>query len=392
MNKKISVLLSSSINFTNSGMFSVDYAAYKFFTENYPNCDLSFYVFHLSDKSTYPYQHLMPYEIYNVVSHENLSQLYKSDLIVFWSDFFHTKHFYDEFLHGYVFSHDVFEREKQVDLFFKTFFLESAPKHVMNKAITFGNSMMFLDTDSLQNDRYANALKTLYSNIRMSMPRDIVSGSKIKRLAENCNVCCDPAFLLGFDDKQPKTTKKPIIGLYIGRRCEIRIFDLLKIILFSKMKGAEIEWIDWMLDYDGIKQRALDHKEQRKNLMIQYFLARTFRRKKTNSELANHFSSLRKFDFIITDTYHLAINGIRNFVSVFCIGYDSIIYNKNAMDLHDKKKEVLFKQINRIESYGKPTFSKLNNAFKANNILSHVYSVTKSKNMLISVCNDILGG
>ena len=178
------------------------------------------------------------------------------------------------------------------------------------------------------------------------------------------------------------------------QKSTVKIFflDVIRIFLFSRKHGMEIEWIDWMLDFAKTKERAFKNPRQMKNLLIQMFLARIFRRKKMNCEMQNCFTTLSKFDMIVTDTYHLAINGIRNFVPVFCIGYDSVIYGKPALDLHDKKKQVLFEMIGREHAYGIPKIQALENAaFPHKEDFEYITQINKIEKSLLEICSFILG-
>lgn len=181
MKNNISVVLSSSLNFRNTGMFSVDYAAYQFFTENFKEYNLKFYVFNLSDKSYYPYESLMPYEIYNEISNENVEEFYDSDLIVCWSDFFHTRHYLEEYFYKYILQNSE-DRVTTLELYYKLYFLYYAEDTVFDRTITFGNSMMFLDhSEKTNNDLYARCLRRMYTKIKLTMPRDYVSRKKIQK-------------------------------------------------------------------------------------------------------------------------------------------------------------------------------------------------------------------
>ena len=387
----IAVVLSSSIGFRNSGMFSVDYAAYKYFNKHFPEQNLKFYVFHLCPESDYPYEELMPYSIYNKINNDNKRDLFCADMIVYWGDFNHNRHFIEQFVETYIFP-DSDDIDGDRDLFYDLYFLEDAEDFILNKVITFGNSLMNVDNEEkFKTDRYAVNLRRLYKNMKMAMPRDIVSLEKAKYITDyrgNASQGCDPAFLL---HKVFPTIKERdnSIGLFLGRRTEISLRDVTKIMLFAEQASIKIEWIPWMMNTESFLWRSIKNPRQAKNLFLHCLLAFYFAKKKP--KYANDFTTLGRHNMIITDTYHLAINAIKDDVPVFCIGNDSIIYNTGSLDLSDKKKEVLFRMINRYNSYGEVTLKKLWGA-----VLNRddQYLLTTSKNIskkLYRACKIILG-
>lgn len=383
---KISVLLSSSNNFSNTGMFSVDYAAYEFFSTNYPGCDLSFYVLNLPSKDLYPYDDIMPYEIYKEINWYNVNDIHTSDLIVFWSDFFHTRHYLEQYMEDYVLKHSA-NRNDIEDLFFKAFFLEGADESVLKKSISFGNSLMFLSDDNINPDRYSKNFNRLYSNIALSMPRDYVSLFNLISSVPGCNVKqgCDPAFTLAhrsFD-------KNKSIGIFIGRRNEIKIRDVFKIYVLSKILGYDIKWINWMVNRESFIKRGISNPSQMKNLLTHLIMSKLFKSGKGVHE--SQFTELGKYSLVITDTYHLSINAINSGANVFCIGDDNIIYNKNALDLHDKKKEVLFNMMDLASCYGNFSILKAIKASYCNFPAQYFYSAIGIENELKKICNKILG-
>lgn len=387
--RNIAIVLSSSIGFRNSGMFSVDFAAYSFFKNYYPEDNLIFYVFHLSPESDYPYEELMPYSIYRKITAKNMNEFYCSDLIVYWSDLNHNRHFIEQFVETYIFP-DSKDIKEDTNLFYNLYFLEAADDSVFKNVITFGNSLMNIEKDDMTKvtDRYSRNLHRLYKNIRFAMPRDNLSLIIANHFTKDCCQGCDPAFLLY--DKFPKIKKENSIGIFIGRRTEISLIDVYNIIVFASNNNMNIEWIPWMMNTESFLWRSIKNPRQAKNLFLHCLLASWFGKKKPI--YLNDFTTLARHNMVITDTYHLAINAIKENLPVFCIGSDSIIYNTGSLDLSDKKKEVLFKMINSYNtfwhSYGKLTVSKLQNTLW--NKTSYLKHVTYANNNLMRICSKIL--
>ncbi len=386
---KISVILSSSTEFRNTGMFSVDYAAHTFFKEIFPECEIEFHVFHLSGEKSYPYNELVPYDTYRKIDEDSIPRIYASDLIVYWSDFFHTRHFFEQYMENYVFKYsDDVERDK--NLFFKTFFLEGGNKSVFKKTIAFGNSHMFMDPEEkTKTDRYSLNLKNLYSKIKVSMPRDKMSFANVKNNTEaNCLQGCDPAFLI------PKTEgirRERKLGFFIGRRTKIKLRDIWAVIKFARKHDLKIEWINWMVNTESFFIRSIKNPSQAKNLFLHCALSFVFGKKKYFYE--NDFTTLQRFSIVVTDTYHLAINSIREEVPVFCIGdEDDLIYGNAHLDLSDKKKKVLFDMMENSAFYGNITESRLEWVlYKLGDFSKYKSKVKWIKATLTKYCKNIVG-
>ena len=383
----ISVILASSIGFRNSGMFSVDYSAFNFFSENFNGSKVKLYVFNLSDRSDYPYEDIMPYDNYVKINKSNIKDVYNSDLIVYWSDFFHSRHFIDEFMEGYVFTED--DRPEQTDLFYKFFFLEGADDSIYNKTITFGNSLMFIKPEHFtRDDRYSINFKNFYSKIKISMPRDPESVNNLRSTVKsNCIQGCDPAFFLKPDDPE---LERCGVGVFIGRRSKIKIIDILRIKTFAKMNSLDVGWVDWMINTESLVERSLKDPSQAWNLFLHHLMSVIFNSRKCEYE--NDFTSLSRYSIVVTDTYHLCINAIKSGTPVFCIGDDEKVYKSAATDNCSLKKKVLFDIMHMSNCYGdvsvESLFSAINTKYQSSQYQKDVKSISLQ---LLSHCKSIIG-
>jgi|GEM_PF-6010148 len=352
MQKRIAVILAASKNFRNTGMFSVDLAAYTFFKEHFPEASLTFYVMELGERKYYDqYEKLIPYDTYKEIEFSDAMEIYSSDLIVFWSDFFHNRSFLEEYMETYQFSKakNDSELEEIKALFFDCYFLEKAHDNQLKKVVIFGNSLMPLNqADLLINDRYTKNVKRLYSNAYFVMPRDDVSTRNAKLLLNRTNAvtACDPAFLYeGYEVLYQENT----LGLFIGRRTEISISNIISIVLYARNNNLRVEWIPWMINSESMLWRAITNPRQAKNLFLHLALSRIFK-PNVKYEKSN-LRFLSRHRVIVSDTYHLCINAISQGVPVFCVGSNSIIYGKNSKDLHDNKKIELFNRLGISHRY-----------------------------------------
>jgi len=399
MKNKISILLSSSKKFRNTGMFSVDLAAYDFFSRNFPEAEIKFYVFELGERKYYSqYESLLPYITYNEISKDNISDIAKSDLIVFWSDFFHNRSFLEEYMEDYHFSKckSSAEREDKQTLFHRAFFLEGEAPSVIRKSVIFGNSLMpSARKDFEVKDRYTKNFLTLYENAFAVMPRDEVSNVNARAFSGAHSIRgIDPAFLY---QGAPRYKKKRILGLFLGRRTEISVSNVFSIMRFAKKEELKIEWLPWMINTESMIVRAVFNPRQMKNLFLHCLLSFVFKSDKEYSK--SNLLNLSRHSVIITDTYHLCINAMSQGVHVYGVGSNSTIYGKKAKDLHDKKKEVLFRMLGRSNRYfdvSDISCDKMQENYKERTVKdemidkSNASKVDSSADILKNVCENIL--
>lgn len=382
--KTISVFLASNTNHSNTGMFSVDWAAYAFFTEQFPGYKVNLWLMEKQHLHNYPYDNLLPHANYRQLTRDNLYQALSADMIVYWSDFFHTRHFLEQYMEDYVLHNHALPYEEALTLFHEAFYLEGAEPEVYKKTLIFGNSLMFIEPDDFNDDRYSRNIRKLYANANSIMPRDSVSQTKCKwLLSMHAQQGCDPAWLL----RHPTAKQEDKIGFYVGRRNEVSLKDVNTLMNFADNNSLELEWIDWMINNQSWTKRAIQNPRQAYNIAKHRLLAELM------PSTYGDITDLHKYKFIVTDTYHLAINALAAGVPVFCIGDGSIIYGKNALDLHDRKKKVLFEMMDNLESYGKLTYKKLDHAMSLNPFENKYVQQTRNiKFNLVANCKEILEG
>lgn len=203
---------------------------------------------------------------------------------------------------------------------------------------------------------------------------------------------CDPAFLLSQKNSFKEgflTSKTNKIGLFVGRRTKIKFTDLLKIFIFATGKKKEIEWIPWMVNRESFLERGLKNPGQAINLFLHVVLEKLFKNK-TRRHIA---TSLGEYDMIITDTYHLAINAIKENVPAFCIHDGKELY-KGSDKIHGigEKRDILYRMLDMPMSHGKITGEKLystyyNSSFNGSKYEQNVLGIYQT---LINKCRKIL--
>lgn len=396
--KKIAILLASSIDFSNSGMFSVDHAAYDFFNSEFPFCEFTFYVFHISERNKYPYEKIIPYSKYVEINDETIKDIYNSDLIVYWGDFFHCWCYIETFLHQYVLANDA-NKANRLNLFYRAFFLSGAKDEVHKKTIAFGNSLMFIGDEIEKDKEYKENFINLYSKINFCMPRDFVSLSNLLQTkiisVSNVDIGFDSAFMHSSKNKHKQTNRENKIGLFVGRRTKIKIKDIYLIIKFALINKYSISWIDWMINNDSFLKRAFKNKNEFTNIIIHRLLARFLSKKNINY---NYYNELSQFKIVITDTYHLAINALAQGCIVYCVGDGNSSVNKKLQKVNgDIKKEVLFKELGLVDFYGRVCWDRINTLAQTsvtiaqNAKMEEYYSfIEEKREKLVQKCFDII--
>lgn len=388
--KNIAVLLSSSINFSNTGMFSVDHAAYNFFKSLEIEINLTFYVFHISEKEKYQYENFVPYRIYKKIDSDYVvDEIYSSDLIVFWGDFFHSLCYIEGFLKNYIIKRET--ASTQMKLFYDAFFLARAEDYVFKKAIVFGNSLLFIDRE-IRDPVYAKNLIKLYRRINIAMPRDIKSYENLAKIISDFNSW---NFSQGFDSafmhRKNRKIKTMRIGLFIGRRSKIKLRDFFNILFFANKYGYKISWIEWMTNNEPFAIRAIKNPNDAINILLHRILATKYKR----GFSSNYYGMLDNFDIVVTDTYHLAINALASGCNVFCIG-DGTTTNKKLQGVHDdSKKKILFDMIGSSSFYGSPSVENLTKLMcaknQSENLNIYFTTISTKEALLRSRVKKILG-
>jgi polysaccharide pyruvyl transferase WcaK-like protein len=252
----------------------------------------------------------------------------------------------------------------------------------------FGSSFVSVVNEKRRTDRYATNLKNLYYKIELAMPRDDVSFDNLHRLdANNLKLGCDPAFIL--DENETNVPKERKLGLFIGRRTKIKIKHIFEIIKYARNNKLKIEWIPWMVNRESFVWRSILNPRQATNLLLHIFLEFIFGNK---NKYDGYLSSLTRYDIVVTDTYHLAINSVKGNVPVFCVCDGEELYkNSSSLFGHGEKRNIIFKELGFEGSCGEPTVHSMSQSVMYKYSGSdYKYHVGNCYNILKSICYSII--
>lgn len=298
----------------NTGMYSVDLAAWYFFKKHRPTDTLIF-------ATLYP--HKCDFGEYKLECESLIEKpvLYEQvDRIIFWGDFIHAYNYRSAIANQLVkqgYSESIKEAILKIR---ELLFLSGTYEKWLSKTIVYGGTLLFNDSESYEDREYVNDLRILYGKCRRSWLREPFSAININNMIgehEYSRHGTDCAQLLGTDfvkrftgneeTKKQSTTKK--IGVFIGRSnfsCE-NLSELLKR-LQNKM-GANLSWLDW-----GGEPFFFDKTADIFSKIPE--LASRIESADTPFEI---LQLLKGFDYIISDTYHVCVNAWTMGIPAICV-------------------------------------------------------------------------
>ena len=245
---------------------------------------------------------------------KEVRQLEHFDKIIFWGDFLHwIKYFNIDWKSKTLDRNPTMTESDAEDLWYKIFLLEDRVD-LQKRSIVFGSTLYGLDSNQLSNRRYTNALKSLYSNCRLALHRDIFSTSFIKQLTNtnNINFGCDCALLLDsrlYVNAISQTSSDYFLYSFV-RSNKNEILTKLVLDLGKRINKTPIE-LKWL----------------------------------TKGTSVNHFidciTKIKQSSFVITDIYHFAVNANRENIKTICVGNSA---DDVTNTLSDKKKEIFYSQ------------------------------------------------
>ena len=297
---------------------------------------------------------------YHKLSNPN-EQLANYDLIFYWGDFLHSKNYMNSVDKRIKRENPGLSTKNIKDHVYRTLLLEHVDTNIINKTILFG-SVIFTNQDSIDSERYFSALSYLYNNCKFYSHRDPLSNfiaSNYSNKVSNC-VGVDCAFYLDGVIGENNLTSNNFMGYSFGRRTRGKwrkgLIKMFTEYVSKDSKVKEVINIDWLNnDFSNPVDFTYDK-----------------------------IDSIRKCDFIITDTYHCAVNSWRVGVPAFLIGLgESKPYNS----INDKKKELLYGMFQAFKFY--LFVEEIQNILKWAKIKTHIYETLNDKKYITNIRNRI---
>lgn len=259
----------------------------------------------------------------------SVDQLEEFDKIIYWGDFIHWIKYGPSFMSSkgtewYAEQNNLTiddARTTLTDIWYSIYLLEGRPD-LQKKSIVFGGTVYGIDSTQMSNTRYRDALYSLYTNSKLVLMRDYVSGFYVSQLFEDRRFSygCDCALLLDVNTADYKNTEldTPYMVYSFGRCKNNEQFEQFAIQLAEK-QGLQAIKISWL------------HP------------------KSTVTELFKNLELIKNAKFAVSDIYHFAINTWREQTPVLTIGRGNAYASQGT--LGDKKKEIFNTQILAMNYY-----------------------------------------
>ena len=306
----------------NPGMLSVDAALSAVLERNGIEADVQYFSLrpaHVSEAGSSRFQA----RTYAALSDSSVFEDF--DTVLIWGDFLHASAFHDDMvLHLKRSAPDLTARELK-DHIYRNLLLEGAPESILRKTICFGGSIYINDARDDWDERYRAAVSRLYSTARLVLKRDPLSAAFAQQYgAPGSALGVDAAFLLDrMEDRAPGDTG--IVGYSFGRGVGA-----------SRLATLQARWFVHLCRRKAKLAKAVDLK----------WLERDPVQPMASLEAKLH--QIKRCAFVVTDTYHCAINAWREGVPAICIGYGT----EDPTDpLSEKKKELLYSMLNARQFY-----------------------------------------
>lgn len=325
----------------NTGMVTVDLAAYTSLRRLFPEAEITQYAFKFKESSAYTPTEL-PFKYLDLIS--NSEQFLSSDVIIYWGDFVHSRSYwiYDmdrwEGLDNLTVAERARHQQRIQDYRERLIFLTGQTKEWLRRVVVFGSTIITNEAEDNQDAIYTSAFDRFYRNIGGVLFRDALSATKVSPFrGQEATLGCDCAFLLTAEDLAQLPGYVPAVerrhvGVFFGRT-SAKIRMLLFSRLIGKALGERLMWLPWLSS--GTKMRHVGN-----------FLGfKIHRDAQTPGQLLSQLSGCR---FVVTDTYHLCVNAWRMGIPAICIGKGA---DGQLHSLADKKKEILFEMYGARQFY-----------------------------------------
>ena len=371
--KRIAVITAPNMRFVNTGMTTVELAAKCFIKRTAPNAEIRFFSVippnppgHVKwMKMDLGYVHSSASGIEDLFKHapifNNIDEIFSNDLIVYWGDFLQAKHYIESEAAGRLSKLYGLDNDNALDFAYRALIQSKEPDRVKEKSVIFGSSLLYNCAADYVHGKYSDHIISLVQKSCLTLMRDPISAARINHLTKDfsrSHLGIDPAFLLKETDLhylpvsewsvklQPNCT----IGLFFGTRTTPpkHLFEFCQNI--AEIFNVGLEWIPWFPFHEILREESprsffatLGFKEKNLLKKIEDLLPRGD--KYTQGDLLN---SLKKYSFVITDTYHLCINSWNAGTPAICFG--SEISSANNV-IKDFKKKILYEMFDARDFY-----------------------------------------
>jgi hypothetical protein len=260
-----------------------------------------------------------------------LDELTSSDAIIFWSDWLHMPVFYNYYkdcLTNLGLVGDDLEAAALID---SHLYLTTQPDVILNKTISFGQTLLFNSLQHESSAGYGEAYRSFYKRARKAYMRDVFSARKISRLRgdySNSNVCVDCATLLTERDIDALPTSVPTedfascnnkIAVFFGRS-DVDVHQIMAVVetLTSELE-LQAFYLPWGVPFGFPQTKALPVPTV------------PIGGPRQTGKVGDLLAMMKRASVVITDTYHVCVNSWSMGIPAICIGS---VLSKSDFDLN----------------------------------------------------------
>lgn len=370
---RIAIVTAPNMRFVNTGMTTVELAARSTFGQKFWNADLNFYSivppnppgnkrWMMMDLG---YPHRSARGVEELFCHrsmfECIEEVLSSDLIVYWGDFLQAKHYIEHEAVGRLKSIHGLSASDAQEFAYNALLLARASPSARSNSIVFGSSLLYNRVSDYLSGPYSKSLKTLVLDSRLSAFRDPMSAHRMNHLTGDYDanyVGIDPAFLLQDTDLLALPTsewsrglqKDSSIGLFFGTRTALPEWLFPFCETMARDFSCSLEWLPWFPFHEILRERpkaksSFFSRPDPNDLLNR--IEKLFPRGEDYTQ-GDLLQALNKYQFVITDTYHLCINAWRAGVPAICFGSES---DSGSQVIMDFKKKVLYEMFDAGDYY-----------------------------------------
>lgn len=373
LKSNIAVVAAPNMRFVNTGMTTVELAAKQFLEKVAPGANLSFFSivppnpssqkrWMMMDLGT---PHSSAHGVENLFNHKpiypNIDDLFDHDLIIYWGDFLHAKHYIEDECVSRTSEIYGMNKMDSQDFCYRALLQEGGGTSLHNKTVLFGSSLLYNKASDYKEARYALALGELLTNSQAALFRDPISSVRANHLTKNyalSHLGIDPAFLNDTDAIARLPSSKwstdllddSAVGLFFGTRTSAPSNLISFCSEIAGKLNANLEWLPWFPLHEKMRQEStgsLSSRFKRFNGLRLRDIEALLPRGDSYSQ-GDLLTALPKYKLIITDTYHLCINAWRAGTPAICVGAEM---NNPSQVIKDFKKRVLYEMFDAQEFY-----------------------------------------
>jgi hypothetical protein len=310
-------------------MGSVDLAFYSLWQKYFPEIEVHFLQLFTDQEQLrhrdrrkqeeFATHEVMPFQYTSFRNH--LPELYAGGGIIFWGDFLHMYHYRTQIAERLLSFGLVSHLNEGIATVDRHFFLTDAPESVLRKTLSFGGNLLFNRASCRLEPAYDDALRRLALQARRIWMRDVFSAMLVNRLRNDwtsSHLGVDCALLLEntslaavhrrWNGMFPKQDGRGVAGVFFSRNTLPVRFMLSFARAICKACGVRTQWLPW---------RKVKFARWSTRLM---FPELEMLEANEPPSLADLLDLIGRYEFVITDTYHVCVNAWRLGKPAICIG------------------------------------------------------------------------